>query len=43
MIICRKGVRRMNVGEAAGASGAAVEHLKEWMKGTEDKETPTQT
>jgi hypothetical protein len=33
----------MNTGKAAGASGIAVEHLKEWMKGAEDEETPTYT
>jgi hypothetical protein len=37
----KKGVRRMNSGKAAGASGIAVEHLKEWMKGAEDDEIQT--
>jgi exonuclease III len=39
----KKGVRRMNTGKAAGASGITAEHLKEWMEGAEDEETPTYT
>jgi hypothetical protein len=37
----KKGVRKMNSCKAAGATGTAVEHVKEWMAGAEDNEHPT--
>jgi hypothetical protein len=37
----KKGVQKMNSGKAAGATGTAVQHVKEWMAGAEDEEHPT--
>jgi hypothetical protein len=37
----KQGVQKMNSCKAAGATGTAVQHVKEWMAGAEDDEHPT--
>jgi hypothetical protein len=36
----KEAVRKLNVGKAARAMRIVAEHIKVWMNGTEDKESP---